>query len=263
MNNPEKGTEKQIQKVGEAVRESYGKIARGEVSGCGCGCNSEALGYTQEELRNLPEGANLGLGCGNPRVLANFQPGETVLDLGSGAGIDCFNAARIVGDTGHIIGVDMTPEMLSKSRDNAYKSKASNVEFRLGEIENLPVADNEVDVIISNCVINLSPKKMRVYEEMFRTLKPGGRIAISDIVALKELPQELQADLEMIAACAGGAQQVNGIEAMLQKVGFEQIRVEPMRSVGQVIADWFPDRGLENYVTAASITASKPLQTCC
>jgi len=275
MENSELSSGRRSEQVIKAVRENYGKIARGEVLGCGCGCTPEAdaslilksyaedLGYTKEELDHLPEGANLGLGCGNPRVLADFKPGETVLDLGSGAGVDCFNAAREVGETGHVIGVDMTPEMLLKSRENAAKTNQKNVEFRLGEIENLPLANNEIDVIISNCVINLSPRKMRVYEEMFRTLKPGGRLAISDIVALKELPQKLQNDLEMIAACVGGAQQIGGIEAMLKKIGFTDIGVEPMNGAKQIIANWFPSLGVEEYVTSASITASKPKSLCC
>jgi len=275
MERTEKSSEKRPEQVTDAVRESYGKIARGEMFGCGCGCTSGAdtatilesygkgLGYTEDELGHLPDGAHLGLGCGNPRVLADFKSGETVLDLGSGAGVDCFNAAREVGDTGHVIGVDMTPEMLSKSRDNAVKSNVNNVEFRLGEIENLPVADNEIDVIISNCVINLSPRKKRVYAEMFRTLKPGGRLAISDIVALQAMPQKLQNDLEMIAACVGGAQQLGGIEAMLEEIGFKDIRVEPMDGAKQILANWFPNLGVENYVTSASITAMKPENICC
>jgi arsenite methyltransferase len=158
--------------------------------------------------------------------------------------------------------VDMTPDMLSKSRENAEKAKINNVDFRLGEIENLPVADNEIDVIISNCVINLSPRKNRVYAEMFRTLKPGGRLAISDIVALKELPQTLQDDLAMIAACVGGAQKVGGIEAMLKEIGFKDIRVEPISGSEHIIATWFPKLGVEDYVTSASITAIKPMSFC-
>lgn len=269
------GSGKKVQQVMEGVRESYAKIARGEVLGCGCGSEqngdvsqlvqsyAEDLGYSRKELDHLPQGANLGLGCGNPSLLADYKFGETVLDLGSGAGVDCFNAARIVGDTGRVIGVDMTPEMLSKSRENALKTNVNNVEFRLGEIENLPVGDSEVDVIISNCVINLSPRKMRVYEEMFRTLKPGGRLAISDIVALKKLPQELQENLRMIAACVGGAQQVGGVGTMLQEVGFENIQVEPVGGAERVIATWFPGLCLEKYITSASITANKPKKVCC
>ena len=261
---------KKTEQVTKAVLENYGKIAKGEVMGCGCGCNPEAdasltlksyaqeLGYTKDELVHLPEGANLGLGCGNPRSFADFKQGEIVLDLGSGGGVDCFNAAHAVGNNGRVIGVDMTPEMLIKSRENAAKAKLNNVEFRLGEIENLPVANNEIDVIISNCVINLSPRKKRVYSEMFRVLKHGGRLAISDIVALKELPQKLQNDLEMISACIGGAQIIGGIEAMLKEMGFQNISVEPMDGARQIIASWFPNAGVENYVTSASIMAIKP-----
>ena len=261
---------KKREQVTKTVLENYTKIARGEVMGCGCGCTPEAdgsltlksyaqeLGYTNDELAHLPDGANLGLGCGNPRLLADFKVGEIVLDLGSGGGVDCFNAAHAVGDTGHVIGVDMTPDMLIKSREHAANAKMSNVEFRLGEIENLPVANNEIDVIISNCVINLSTRKKRVYSEMFRVLKHGGRLAISDIVALQELPQKLQNNVEMISACVGGAQIIGGIEAMLKEIGFQNIRVEPMDGAREVIASWFPHIGIENYVTSASIMAIKP-----
>jgi SAM-dependent methyltransferase len=274
MDISEKSSERKSERVGEVVRENYGKIARGEKLGCGCGCSSgadvaqiyksyaEDIGYTEEELGRIPEEANLGLGCGNPRKLAKFKPGETVLDLGSGAGVDCFNAARDVGEIGRVIGVDMTPDMISKSRENAEKAKVNNIDFRLGEIENLPVADSEIDAIISNCVINISPKKNRVYAEMFRTLKPGGRLAISDIVALKELPQNLQADLAMITACVGGAQKIGGIEAMLRETGFEDIRVEPIRGSEKIIATWFPQLGVEGYITSATITAVKPKRFC-
>lgn len=272
MKNLEIGSGKKVEQIIDAVRESYGKIASGEVLGCGCHCTSKAgasqllksyaedLGYSRQELDHLPEGANLGLGCGNPLLLADYKVGETVLDLGSGAGVDCFNAARLVGDTGRVIGVDMTPEMLSKSRENASASNIKNVEFRLGEIENLPVENSVVDVIISNCVINLSPRKMRVYQEMFRVLKPGGRLAISDIVALKKLPRKLQEDLKMIAGCVGGAQQIGGIEVTLQQLGFRDIDVEPVRGAERVIATWFPGLGLEKYITSASITARKLLK---
>lgn len=272
MENREKIKDRQPEEtVGDAIRASYGRIARGESHGCGCGCGpggetfgslkryAEDLGYTAQELDRLPDGANLGLGCGNPRVLANFRAGEKVLDLGSGAGVDSFNAAREVGDNGYVIGVDMTPEMVSKSRKNAQNSGAANVEFRLGEIENLPVADNEIDVVISNCVINLSSEKRRVYAEMFRCLKPGGRLAISDIVALQELPQRLLNDLKMITACVGGAEQIGGIEAMIRELGFQDIRVEPMDGAKKIIASWFPELGLDKWITSASITAIKPL----
>lgn len=175
------------------VMESYKKIAV-ESSNC-CGDNiSKSIGYSEEELETAPKDSNLGLGCGNPQLIANICEGETVLDLGSGAGFDCFLASKKVGDSGQVIGVDMTFEMVTKARNNAYENNYNNVDFRLGEIENLPVADNTVDVIISNCVINLSPNKQRVYDEAYRVLKEGGRLAISDIVLMKDLTDEMKED---------------------------------------------------------------------
>ena len=175
------------------VMESYKKIAI-ESSNC-CGDNiSKSIGYSEEELEIVPNGSNLGLGCGNPQLIANICEGETVLDLGSGAGFDCFLASKKVGEDGLVIGVDMTFEMVTKARNNAFENNYNNVDFRLGEIENLPVADNSVDVIISNCVINLSPNKQRVYDEAYRVLKEGGRLAISDIVLMKDLTDEMKED---------------------------------------------------------------------
>ncbi len=191
--------------IRNAVRRSYGRIASGRAKDGGC-CGSDisvkksakdisrGIGYSEEEMQEIPEGADMGLGCGNPQLIAEIKEGETVIDLGSGGGIDCFLASRKVGPKGYVIGVDMTPEMLSKARILARKHRYFNVDFRLGEIENLPVADNTADVIISNCVINLSPKKQRVYDEAYRVLKKGGRIAISDVVLVKELSNEMKQD---------------------------------------------------------------------
>ncbi len=186
------------------VRESYGRIADNGMKGEGC-CSSDTIknspaqisskiGYTDEEMLNVPDGANMGLGCGNPQLIAEIQAGETVIDLGSGAGFDCFLASKKVGPHGYVIGVDMTPEMLNKSRTLSREYGYKNVDFRLGEIENLPVADNIGDIIISNCVINLSPNKQRVYDEAYRVLKKGGRVAVSDVVRVKELSDEMKQD---------------------------------------------------------------------
>ena len=180
-----------------------------------------ALGYSKEDISTVPEGANLGLGCGNPLISASLQPDETVLDLGSGGGFDCFLAAEAVGDHGHVIGVDMTPEMIAKARQNAEKSKLTNVEFRLGELEHLPLADNTIDVIISNCVINLSPEKDQVFSEAYRVLKLGGRLAISDIVATAELPESMREDMAAHTSCIAGASQIAELEGMLERDGFE------------------------------------------
>lgn len=199
----------------------------------------------------------MGLGCGNPQAIANLKAGETVLDLGSGGGFDCFLAARQVGNTGRVIGVDMTPEMISKARENAHKAGLQNVEFRLGEIENLPVADNTVDVIISNCVINLSPNKPRVFAEAFRVLKSGGRLAISDVVAFAELPDAIKQDLALYTGCMAGASTIKEIEAMLHAVGFEKIRIAPKNESHAFIKDWAPDTAITDYVVSATIEAIK------
>ena len=202
------------EKIKKIVRNRYGKVAKtsgsccaSKVSCCSAPTDeqvSKLVGYSEAELSQVPEGANLGLGCGNPTALASLKEGERVLDLGSGAGFDCFLAAKRVGEKGKVIGVDMTAEMLEKARANAVKGKYTNVEFRLGEIENLPVADNSVDVIISNCVINLAPNKQRVFEEAFRVLAPNGRLMVSDIVLLKKLPQAIQENVEAYAGCISG-----------------------------------------------------------
>jgi arsenite methyltransferase len=200
----------------------------------------------------------MGLGCGNPQAIASLKQGETVLALGSGGGFDCFLAARSVGETGRVIGVDMTPDMVGKARLNAAKLGAKNVEFRLGEIEHLPVADAGVDVIISNCVINLSPEKINVFREAFRVLKPGGRLAILDVVALQALPAEIRNDLSLISGCVGGTQKVEDIAKMLQDAGFKEINIRPKDESRHFIQEWFPGRNLENYVTSATIEAKKP-----
>ena len=203
-------------KIKKTVREGYARIANQKSSCCGstevcCGNTpssedmSKNVGYTEEQLESVPEGANLGLGCGNPTALLSLKEGEVVLDLGSGAGFDCFLAANKVGKTGKVIGIDMTPEMLKKARENATKGGYSNVEFHLGEIEDLPVNDNSVDVVLSNCVINLSPDKEKVFQEAYRVLKPGGRFAVSDIVLLKTLPDFIKNSVEAYVGCISGA----------------------------------------------------------
>ena len=257
--------------VREIVRETYGKIATGQQNGC-CGASNSGccaperpsataatkLGYSAKEIAALPGDADLGLGCGNPQAIASLKPGETVLDMGSGAGVDCFLAARSVGPGGHVIGVDMTPEMLTKARANAAKSGATNTEFRLGQIENLPVADNSVDVIISNCVINLSPDKPRVFGEAFRVLKPGGRLAVADIVRTAELPAELAGDLAALCGCVAGAASVDELKKMIENAGFEDIRILPKDASREFIRDWIPGRNAADFVVSATIEALKP-----
>jgi arsenite methyltransferase len=252
------------------VRDRYGKIpAAAQTSCCSpatgcCGTSTppeliaQELGYSAEETAAVPDGSNLGLGCGNPTGIQSLQPGEVVLDLGSGAGFDAFLAARAVGPTGHVIGVDMTPEMLQQARANLQKSGRKNVEFRLGEIENLPVADGSIDVILSNCVINLSPDKARVFAEAFRVLKPGGRVQISDIVALHPLPPELKHDLDLYAGCVAGAAQITDLQAMMTAAGFEDVRIDPKHKLKQTVESWFPGRGVSDHVSSADITAKRP-----
>ncbi len=258
----------------ENVREMYAKVATAtDESGCGgpaascCGTSddeaintliSTRLGYSQAELDLAPEGADMGLGCGNPKVIAAIQTGETVVDLGSGGGFDCFLAAPQVGKTGKVIGIDMTPDMISKARNNANKGNFNNVEFRLGEIEQIPVADNSVDVIISNCVINLSPDKPQVFREAFRILKSGGRIAVSDVVATIELPEEMRNDPLLIAGCMGNAALIDDLQRDLENAGFTQISIEPKDESRDFIKDWAPGAGVEDYVISANIQAVKP-----
>lgn len=249
------------------VRTAYAKVANG-AGGCSVGCcgtagnGSMAMGYSADELAAAPEGADLGLGCGNPQAIAALRSGDTVLDLGSGGGFDCFLAAKRVGRTGKVIGVDMTPEMVTKARGNARKVDATNVDFRLGEIEHLPVADASVDVILSNCVINLSPDKRAVFGEAFRVLKAGGRLAISDVVAIKDMPPELARSVEAMTGCVAGSAKVGDLEIMLREAGFEEIRIVAKPESGAIIAQCMP--GAEDYVASATIEARRPGgESCC
>jgi len=245
--------------IKRTVRETYGKIATAGMSGCGCSC-SPSGSYSQAERDNVPKGANLGLGSGNPLAIADVQPGETVIDLGAGGGIDCFLAADAVGDEGLVIGIDMTPEMVSRARANAEEGGYSNVDFRLGEIENLPVGDSSADVIMSNCVINLSPDKASVYGEAFRILKPGGRMAISDVVTTVDLPDEVRGDLEQYAACVSGAASINELKDILSKAGFEDIRIQPKSGAGEIPDTWNPGSDISDYTVSATIEAVKPVE---
>ena len=276
------------EEIKKAVRDSYGKIARlgtkasgliPALSCCGkqrisetkrspascCGAPeftpeqmSKFMGYSKDDLASTPEGANLGLGCGNPVALASLRPGETVVDLGSGGGFDCFLAAKEVGKNGKVIGVDMTPDMISKARKSAQDANIDNVEFRLGEIEHLPVADNSADIIMSNCVINLSPDKQSVYKDAFRALKPGGRLAISDILATQELPTEVKNDLALHSACVSGAATVESTVIMLEQTGFRDIIIDVKEESKKIINEWMPGRTFGNYIVSAYIEAKKP-----
>jgi SAM-dependent methyltransferase len=249
------------EEIRKTVREEYAKVARGNTSCCGqssscCGAStaektSKEIGYSEDEMNAVPDGANLGLGCGNPTAMASLKEGETVLDLGSGAGFDCFLAANRVGKGGHVIGVDMTPDMLEKARANARKGGYDNAEFRLGEIENLPVADNSVDVIISNCVINLSPDKVRVFEEAFRVLKPGGRLMVSDIVLLKKLPDFVRESVAGYVGCISGA--------ILKKDYISAVEGRGFRDVKVIDETPFPIDCMKNDPTAQAIIKEKKI----
>jgi arsenite methyltransferase len=260
--------------IRDAVRERYGDIARHSkeepISGSSCcgdlidpfelikpGKQSTLMGYSVEEIASVPPGAMLGLGCGNPQAIAALQPGEVVLDLGSGAGFDSFLAARQVGETGRVIGVDMTPEMVETARQNARLGGYLNVEFQLGEIENLPVDDHSVDVILSNCVINLAPDKSAVYREAFRVLKKGGRLAISDMVASGEIPPEIKGNLDLHSACVAGALRMEEIQLILEDAGFKNIRIQPKDESREFIAKWTPGIPSEDFVLSATIEAVK------
>ncbi len=260
--------------IKELVRNRYGSIAAAASSSCcapaaasAC-CSPEQskasqMGYTDADLQAVPEGANLGLGCGNPQAIAALKPGEVLIDLGSGAGFDCLLAARQVGPQGRVIGVDMTHEMLNKARDNAARVGVGNVEFRLGEIEHLPIADGTGDVIISNCVINLVPDKAQVFREAFRVLKPGGRLAISDVVNINPLPPDLASDKALLCGCVAGAAAPAAIEDWLQAAGFTDISIQVKPESREYVATWAAGRGIENYVAAATIEARKPAAACC
>jgi arsenite methyltransferase len=262
------------ERIREEVRSHYGEVARSASTCCSPGCCSPGvgtrgsdtatetalgLGYTAGDLAAAPEGANLGLGCGNPQAIAGLKPGETVLDLGSGAGFDCFLASRQVGASGRVIGVDMTAEMIGRARQNARKVEAANVEFRLGEIEHLPVADGSVDVIMSNCVINLSPDKPAVFREALRVLRPGGRLAISDVVAFAPLPGEVRRDLALYTGCVAGAATVDEIKSWLVDAGFTDIRVTTNQAASEAIAGMTPGEvDLAKLGGSANIEARRP-----
>ncbi len=260
--------------IKEMVRARYGGIAAGAAASC---CDSapdgnldgkaRRMGYSAAELAAVPEGANLGLGCGNPQAIAAMRPGEVVVDLGSGAGFDCLLAARQVGPAGHVIGVDMTHEMLKAARENARKVGAANVEFRLGELEHLPIADSTADVILSNCVINLVPDKAQVFREAFRVLKANGRLAISDVVNIKPLSPDLTVDPALLCGCVSGAAPSTEIEGWLADAGFVDIRVSVKQESREMIQTWAPGRGIEDYVASAIIEARKPardeIRACC
>jgi len=258
------------------VRERYADIATDSDSCCGDesadsgGCCDDAagtsdadatarqLGYDDDEVDAVAGEANLGLGCGNPQAVADLDAGETVLDLGSGAGFDCFLAADAVGPEGRAVGVDMTPEMVEKARENARANDAETAEFRLGEIEHLPVADATVDVVISNCVVNLSPDKPQVFREAYRALRPGGRLAISDVVQTAEFPPEVTRDPDSLAACVAGAATVDALETMLANAGFEAVDISPKDDSDEFVREWADDYDPSDYLVSATIEARKP-----
>jgi arsenite methyltransferase len=257
----------------KSVRERYGNIAKDghpalnaafPMSCCGKSSKplnelSKQMGYSEEQLSFVPDGANMGLSCGNPGEIAGVRTGETVLDLGSGGGFDCFQMAARVGEAGRVIGVDMTPEMVSKARENLSKGHFPNVEFRLGEIEHLPVADSAVDVILSNCVVNLSPDKPQAFREAFRVLKPGGRLSIADIVATSPMPEDLRNDMALLTGCVAGAATVEALEGMLGEAGFEGIRIVLKDESRELIRQWAPGLDVHKYIVSATIQAAKPI----
>ncbi|PKK82484.1 MAG: arsenite S-adenosylmethyltransferase [candidate division Zixibacteria bacterium HGW-Zixibacteria-1] len=256
------------------VREHYGKVAKGKTGPC---CNphvkccgdadmavlagelSKGLGYSNGQLKTVPENSNLGLGCGNPIAIAELKEGETVLDLGSGGGFDCFLASQKVGSAGQVIGVDVTPEMVALARKNAASGKFENVEFRYGEIERLPITGESIDAIMSNCVINLSPDKQRVFAEAYRVLKRGGRLTVFDVVAVAPLPEQIATDLEAYVGCVAGAMLIDDLVDILESVGFTGVSVEPQCQSREYIREWMPGMHVEDYVVSAVIRAVKPL----
>lgn len=268
--------EKTADSIRQGVRSSYSEVAEASNAGVDCGVtssccgvsedidinalNSLRLGYSEEDLAATPAGADMGLGCGNPRAIASLKPGEVVIDLGAGGGFDVFLAAREVGLNGLVIGVDMTPTMVSKARNNADTAGFTNTDFRLGEIEHLPVADNTADVIISNCVINLSPDKLQVFKDALRVLKPGGRLAISDVVATAVMPDEMKNDEKLFSGCMAGASLIPELENMMIEAGFEDISITPKDDSRAFIKDWAPGSKAEDYVVSAHIEAIKPVE---
>lgn len=254
-------------KIKNVVRKYYSDIAQANKSGCGCSCSDQSsksakeisreLGYSREELSSVPELSNMGLGCGNPLAIAELKPGETVLDLGSGGGFDCFLARAKVGSEGYVIGVDMTPEMINLARKNASENGYKNIEFKLGEIENLPVNNDSIDVIISNCVINLSPNKERVFEEAYRVLKNGGRLSIADIVITKELPSHIKEDLKFYSGCVSGAVSISYLEEILLKTGFKDVAIIQKENSDKIVNEWAPENNVNDYLTSVTIQAKK------
>ncbi|OFZ46272.1 MAG: arsenite S-adenosylmethyltransferase [Bdellovibrionales bacterium RIFOXYB1_FULL_37_110] len=259
----------QSKKLKSEVKKVYSQIATSSKS-CGCSpscCQKPSidskktsleLGYAKEDIESIPEGANMGLGCGNPQIFASLKKGETVLDLGSGGGFDCFIAAKEVGKKGKVIGIDMTPEMISLANKNAQKGKYSNVEFHLGEIEQLPIADSTIDVIISNCVINLSTDKQSVFQEAFRVLNKGGRLAISDVIKTCPLPKEVDQMIEAYTGCIAGASTLEEIKIFLTHAGFKKIKITPKDESREFIKNWLPGSNIEDYVQSVMIEAVKP-----
>ncbi|MCG8482359.1 MAG: arsenite methyltransferase [Clostridia bacterium] len=259
------------EKIKSYIRKRYGDVALKNSGGCcsgssNCCCGESQnvnetsinIGYTEADLEGIPSESNMGLGCGNPIAIANLKEGETVLDLGSGGGFDCFLARRRVGESGYVIGVDMTQEMIQLSRKNAEESGYKNVAFRLGEIEYLPVADECVDVIISNCVINLSTDKDQVFKEAFRVLKPGGRLSTSDVVATTKLTEDMKQNLALIASCIGGAEYIEDLKIMIEKAGFEDIILTPKENSKEIVKAWAPGENIDNDIASYIIEARKP-----